>query len=224
MTKVAAIVPAYNEAPRIGAVLEVLTKTKSIAEIIVVDDGSTDGTHDIASRHEVTVLRNETNFGKGFAMDRGVRATSADIIFFCDADITGLTSEIVEYVIAPVERGAYDMFIAIHNRNAYSLPFLLRQTPHLGGERALRRNIWEELPPFFKKKFRIEAGLNAWAKHFGKGFGYHIFPELYREPKESKYGFFEGSRRRIGMAWDVSLAYVALLALKFSRLSAKVVR
>jgi glycosyltransferase involved in cell wall biosynthesis len=214
MASVAAIVPAYNEAPRIGAVLAVLTKSPSISEVIVVDDGSTDSTSDIARLFPVKVIRRDKNLGKGSAMELGVAATTADIIFFSDADVRGLTIEIVEYIIDPVRRGAYDMFIGIHDRTIYKIPFVLRQLPHIGGERALRRETWNTLPLFFKKNFRIEVGLNFWTVRHGKGFGYHAFPELIRTIKEHKYGLAEGFRRRIGMIFDITLAYLCVIGLK----------
>lgn len=67
--RVIAVIPAFNEAHSIGKVLERVGK--HVSEIIVVDDGSTDGTGDIASSMGVTVLRNARNMGKGFALKRG---------------------------------------------------------------------------------------------------------------------------------------------------------
>ena len=61
--RVTAIVAAYNEAPRIGAVLDVLTTYKGFREIIVVDDGSSDGTGNVIQKYDVTYVRNEVNIG-----------------------------------------------------------------------------------------------------------------------------------------------------------------
>ena len=87
---VAAIVPAYNEALRIGKVLEPLSRTKVLKEIIVVDDGSTDETSQVVSKFKnVRYLKNLKNMGKSYSMERGVNETRLPIIFFCDADVEG---------------------------------------------------------------------------------------------------------------------------------------
>ena len=93
--KVTAIVPAYNEAERIGAVLAVLT-SYGFKGVIVVDDGSTDNTKDVVSRYDVRYLKIEENSGKGKAMDYAVSKAQTSFIFFCDADLKNLTHEIID--------------------------------------------------------------------------------------------------------------------------------
>ena len=122
---VSAVVPAYNEAARIGAVLQTLINTPVIDEIIVVDDASTDGTKEIVRRYSVRCLRLARNGGKARAMAAGVRRARGDIIFFADADVRGLTPAIVKEIIAPVADGEVEMFIATRNRKVYFLSFLL---------------------------------------------------------------------------------------------------
>ncbi|HBB37746.1 MAG TPA: hypothetical protein DIS59_01550 [Candidatus Magasanikbacteria bacterium] len=104
--KIAAIVPAYNESSRIGAVLSTLVLSGLFAEIIVVDDGSTDDTESIVQTFPVTYIKNDTNKGKGFSMNRGVLATDADTIFFVDADVKGLSHVILNHILLPVLNGS----------------------------------------------------------------------------------------------------------------------
>ena len=91
------VVPAYNEEGRIGptleALLDFLARGLSPGEILVVDDGSRDGTAPLARRILGTagahrVLRNEENRGKGFAVRRGVLASRGERILFTDADLS----------------------------------------------------------------------------------------------------------------------------------------
>lgn len=205
--RVAAIVPALNEAARIGHVLTQLTNSRSIDEIIVVDDGSEDTTAAVASSFEhVCVLKNGTTRGKAASMDRGVHATDAPVIFFCDADLQGLTPGIVERIIQPVLEHQYDMFIGLrHNK--------MQQAVHTfainSGERALRRELWEELPDFFKTRFRVESGLNHFAARSARGFSYKTFP-YSQTLKEVKYGFATGLWRRTTMHFDVAAAFAKL--------------
>ncbi len=204
--KVTAVVPAYNERPRIGGVLSALLHARHISEIIVVDDGSSDGTVDFIEKMfpSVRLLVNETNRGKAFSMNRGVKESSGGIIFFCDADLTGLDSETVDALILPIINNTYDMYIGIRNNKMQKsfLPFALNS-----GERAIRKELWEKLPDFYKHRFRIEVGLNYMVRYSTKkGMGYAVMP-YYQTLKEKKYGFFEGQRQRFGMNVDVVIAW-----------------
>ena len=66
--KISAIIPAFNEEPRIGNVLDVVKEMELIEEIIVVDDGSTDNTYKVAIKKGVKVIRLDSNKGKGAAI------------------------------------------------------------------------------------------------------------------------------------------------------------
>ena len=208
--RVAAIVPAYNEARRLGRVLSVLVSYPQFHEVLVVDDGSTDGTKEVALAYGVRVIRNEQNSGKGHAMDQGVKATESEIIFFCDADITGLTHSIINEILTPVKEGATDMFVGMRNRKIYYARLVLMFIPLLGGERAITRELWERIPQRFKERFKIETALNFYATHHGQGFLYRVFPKLGQTIKEKKYGWRRGMEWRIEMYQEIISANVEL--------------
>ncbi len=208
--RITAIVPAYNESERIGPVLDVLTSYRNFKEVIVIDDGSTDNTGDAARRYPVRYVRNDTNRGKGYSMDRAVRLAKGDIIFFCDADVKGLDHRIIDRITAPVLRGDTEMMIGMRNRKIYYMRFILAFIPLLGGERALTKRLWEMLPHYFKDKFKIEAGLNFYSKYYCKGFDYEVFKGLRQTIKEKKYGVLKGFKHRISMFYDIIAAQARL--------------
>lgn len=208
--KIAAIICAYNEESRIRKNLDVLTSYPHFSEIIVVNDGSTDKTGEIINKYRVTAIHHAQNKGKGASMEDGVQATHSDILFFCDADITGLTHKIIDEMLEPVLAERVDMFIAMRNRKIYFLRLLFFFVPLLGGERVVTKKIWDIVPAYYKDHFKIEAGLNFYAKYFGKGFEARVFPGIHQTIKEKKYGLLEGLHHRITMFGDIINTYYHL--------------
>lgn len=89
LTGLSIIIPAYNEERAIGVVLEALSSAPDLegAEILVVDDGSTDGTSEVVSEfYRARLVRHSTNMGYGAAISTGVNASSGQYIVWFDAD------------------------------------------------------------------------------------------------------------------------------------------
>ncbi len=198
---VSAIVPAYNEEVRIGCVLDVLSSSDLIKEIIVVDDGSSDNTSEVVKKFEkVKLIRNKTNMGKAYSMNLGVERSKFDVVFFCDADIRNLDKKAIENIILPILEGDYDMFIGVRNNKMQKTWKLVALN---SGERALRKRVWYSLPDFYKHRYRIEYGLNSFVRIFSKkGLGYEVM-SYYQTLKEKKYGFWKGTFLRWWMNLDV---------------------
>lgn len=80
------IIPAHNEEEGITDVITQLKELSGNYEILVVDDGSTDDTHKLASETGVKVIRHPYNKGYGAALKTGIRNAKTDIVLFMDAD------------------------------------------------------------------------------------------------------------------------------------------
>lgn len=106
--RISVVIPAYNEAKRIGKVL--LRIPEFVDEVIVVDDGSTDNTSEVAKSYGVEIIRLEENQGKGVAMREGIKNVSGDIVVFMDADGQHNPEEI-EKLLYPILRGEADFVI-----------------------------------------------------------------------------------------------------------------
>jgi glycosyltransferase involved in cell wall biosynthesis len=112
------IVPAYNEATRLGASLRVILAYLSAApeaELIVVDDGSTDETCRIAVEtlraegvERARVISGGVNRGKGYAVRLGLLAARAPIAVFSDADLSTPITELPK-LVRPIEQGECDL-------------------------------------------------------------------------------------------------------------------
>jgi glycosyltransferase involved in cell wall biosynthesis len=83
---VSIVIPAYNESDAIADVIGLLRAAAAWREIIVVDDGSTDGTGDRAAAAGATVVRHPYNIGNGAAVKNGIRRATGEYILIVDAD------------------------------------------------------------------------------------------------------------------------------------------
>lgn len=93
-SRLSVVIPAYNEGPSIAGVVEGARRVVPEAEILVVDDGSSDDTASQAERAGARVLRFAENRGKGQALRAGIREARGDVLLFIDADGQDDPSEI----------------------------------------------------------------------------------------------------------------------------------
>jgi len=167
---VGVVIPAFNEATNLQHVLDIVCKTPWLSKIIVVDDGSTDGTSAIAERYarvdrRVLALRSPENQGKAAAMFFGVRALQTDTVIFLDADLVNLQPCHLWQLYHPVELGTYDMTIAVFQHGRFLTDASHRLTPNLSGQRCLSRSAAEAiLAPLVDSRYGVEIGLTIFAK------------------------------------------------------------
>jgi glycosyltransferase involved in cell wall biosynthesis len=106
------VIPVYNEVENIGEIIKRVQSTKLAKEIIIVDDGSQDGTRDALKQWngqtKVRVILHERNQGKGAAVVTGLRAAEGDVLLIQDADLEYNPRD-YPILLQPIEEGLADV-------------------------------------------------------------------------------------------------------------------
>jgi glycosyltransferase involved in cell wall biosynthesis len=106
--RVSFLIPAYNEAATIVEVLDRVDALPFDKQVIVVDDGSTDGTADLVAARDGVLLLRQPNRGKGSALRSAIGHIDGDIAVIQDADMEYDPAEVPK-LIEPIQRGAADV-------------------------------------------------------------------------------------------------------------------
>lgn len=202
------VIPALNVAGEIGFVLSQVINYFSPEKVIVVDDGSTDDTFQVASAYSVQVIRHEKNLGKGMALQKGFRfALSQNLhhIFTLDGDGQHDPKEIPHF-LEVLERGEYDLVIGkrsfrigempldriLSNRLSSTIVSMLTRTwipDSQCGYRVYQRKVLESLRPT-SQRYEIEAEMVILALQKGFRIGWC--------PIKNRYGGSRSHIHRIG--------------------------
>ena len=180
--QVAVVIPAHNEAVRVGETVRAALAIPSVTRVVVVDDGSTDDTDRVAENAGAKVVRLYGNHGKGAALEVGAaRVADSDIVLLLDADL-GDTAAQAELLVGPLIAGEADISIAgfppAQGKAGFGLVKGLARwgiarlgggfeaTAPLSGQRALTRACLATVRPF-SAGYGAEVGLTVRALRAG---------------------------------------------------------
>ena len=189
LVKVCVLIPAYNEADRIGLTIAALKARPELGEIVVADDGSTDGTANCARTAGATLVLTNKNGGKGAALAHAFAAARdrADVFLLLDADLGASAGEAVK-LLPPLLSGDADMTVGLLPPDpAFAASGqsggrgwvvrlarrgIRRQTGRtfqqpLSGQRAVRRAVLDALGGRFAPGFGVEVALTVGALKAG---------------------------------------------------------
>lgn len=114
--KISVVIPAKNESESLGGVLALIKDKVPSAEIIVVNDGSTDSTEEVAAKAGVRVLSLPYSKGNGAAIKAGARAATGEVMVFMDADGQHDPADIPR-LVEKIEQG-YDMVVGARKKGS----------------------------------------------------------------------------------------------------------
>ena len=198
-----AVVPARNEESTVAAVVAAALECRHVREVIVVDDGSTDRTGEVALAAGAKVIRRDGTGGgsKAQAMEAGVAASDADAVLFCDADCVGLTAAHLDDVCAPFVEGRAAMSVGWFDYGPLN-PLVLRLPP-TSGERMVPRWVWDAVLPEKRRGYSIEIMINEVIAEGRLPTSVRTMPGVTHRTKRDKLGLRRGYRETWRMFWHL---------------------
>lgn len=185
---ITAIVPAFNEEPTVGAVVAALRAAS--LDVLVVDDGSTDGTAARAREQGARVVRTPQNGGKAEAMRFALAQTASDPVGFFDADLVGLRPDHVRALVDGAAKG-YDMVCGLRDYGPMGNPLQLVM-PLITGERIVRRHVLNAIPGSCWRGYAIETAMNQACTALGGRTALIFMPGVTIRTKGDKLGWLRG--------------------------------
>ncbi|KAF1009589.1 MAG: Undecaprenyl-phosphate 4-deoxy-4-formamido-L-arabinose transferase [Luteibacter sp.] len=187
MTRLSVVIPAKNEAAALAALLPRVREALPDAEIIVVDDGSTDATRSTCEAAGVICLSSPYSMGNGAAIKRGARAAKGDIVVFMDGDGQHDPYD-VPRMLARLEQG-YDMVVGARDWESQA-----------GVGRGLANTLYNWLASQMtgQRVFDLTSGFRVVRAERFREF-IHLLPNGFSYPTTSTMAFF---RSAYGVAYE----------------------
>lgn len=202
---VAVLIPAFEEAGNIEPVVSAALAAE-LGPVLVIDDGSTDGTAEAARRAGARVLQLGRNLGKGGALAAGAAAVTEEVVVLLDADLIGLKPHHIEELAGPVLSGAVDMTRGSFQGGRWRTTAAQQVVPQLSGQRALRRQALLAVPGLAESRYGVEVAITRQAKEREWRSCEVVLEGVTQVMKEEKRGFRGGLKARLQMYREVMKA------------------
>lgn len=190
--KISCIVPVYNEAARVGAVLDVLVGHDLIDEIIVVNDGSTDNSEEVLGKRKgIKLISYKKNQGKSHAMRVGLEAARNEWVMTIDSDLKGLNKGNIEALVLPINNHKADLSMTLRKNSLGIFKFF--KLDFVSGERVFKKSLIKDLDDLEKLPgFGLEVFLNNIIIEKKMKFAVVNWSNVVTPRKSVKFGFWTG--------------------------------
>ncbi len=175
-----------------------------IDQVIVVQNFSVDNTSKVVKAFikrtkskKVKLLEEYERRGKAYAMYRGVAAAKSQIVLFLDADLWNLNEKNVTDLVSPLIKGETDQTIGFRGDSLFLFKWV--SVDPIGGERALEKNVFLQMPDCRGCGFGIESLINDFIIRSKKKTKVVPMPNVHHTLKYVKRGFFRGWYDDFGM-------------------------
>lgn len=196
------VIPAYQEAANVDRVVRAALAA-GLGRVLVVDDGSTDATAEVARAAGADVLSLAANRGKGGALQAGVQACTSPVVVLLDADLIGLEPRHVMALAEPVLSGRADMARGAFAGGRWATTAAQQMTPQLNGQRAVLRELLLSVPHLAGSRYGVEVAITRQAAAQGWRCVNVPLPGVSQVMKEEKHGFWRGLKARMRMYRDI---------------------
>jgi glycosyltransferase involved in cell wall biosynthesis len=199
------VIPARDEEPTVAGVVRAARTAKGAGRVLVVDDGSSDRTAELAKAAGATVIRARPAGepgSKAQALAQGVAATEADVLVFFDADLLDVRPVHFEALAEPVLAGDAWLSCGMISYGRLRDPFFLRLPP-ITGLRAIRREVFAAIPDSKRNGFQIEIMINEVVARRGLPSTIRVLPGLQHRSKVQKVGWRRGLPSHLAMTREL---------------------
>jgi len=205
MQKISCVICAYNEASRIRTILSAVIDHPLLAEVIVVNDGSTDETHNLLASYgdKLKLISYPQNKGKTHALTLGIGAATGDLLMLLDADLIGVTPANITALAEPVLTGKSDVSMSMRTNSLWV--YRTVGIDFVSGERVFPRALIADKIPHMLRlpRFGCESFINRQIMNEQLTLTVVRWDNVFNVRMYEKIGWRRGFQAEAGMVIDV---------------------